>query len=187
MDQNVSKHHVNKLVGQRNYFLFFSGVLSIAVVLLSCLLLFKKERIVIVPTSGMSYWIEEGKVSSGYVEKMGLFLSDLLLNRSPADVEKRNEIILQHVHPSAFHEMRKLLQQEQKSILQGDQAFFFRSEKSFIDMKSLSFVIEGGSYAAIGKEGKDPSFTQQHRKKYTLRFTCENGKLYLTSLKKEEG
>ena len=186
MDQNVSKQQGLLLAKQKNLSLFFIAILSVAVLLLSCLLLFKKERIVVVPTSGISYWIEEGKVSPSYVEKMGLFLSDLLLNRSPADVEKKNEIILQYVHPSAFHEIRKSLLQEQASIINGDQAFFFRADKSSIDMKALSFVIEGEFYAAIGKEGKEPSFTQRNRKKYTLRFTCENGKIYLTSLKKEE-
>ena len=186
MDQNVSKHHVNKLVGQRNHFLFFSAILSVSILVLSCLLVFKKQRVVIVPTSGISYWIEEGAASSSYIEKMGLFLSDLLLNRSPADVEKRNEILLQYVHPSAYHEIRKLLLQEQGSILKGDQAFFFRSEKTNVDPKTLRFVIEGDFYVAIGKEGKEAAFTQKSKKKYTLRFTCENGKLYLTSLKKEE-
>lgn len=184
MDQNLLKNHMSKLSGQRNAYLFFSAVLSLAVVLLCILLFAKKERVVVVPTQGPSYWIEEGKVSRIYVEKMGLYLSDLLLNRSPADVEKRNEIILQHVHPSAFHEMKKLLGQEREHLMRGNQSVFFMADRSFSDEQV--FVIEGEFLVAVGKEGAMPSFTQQSRKKYTLRFVCEGGRLLLTSLKKEE-
>lgn len=187
MDHNQLKSHLGKLVGQRNIFLFFSATLTIAVILLTVLLFSKKERIVIEPTSGApSYWIEESRVSSGYVEKMGIFLSDLILNRSPADVEKRNQIILRHVHPSAYHEMRKLLKQEQDAILKGNQSYYFQTGKNYVDMEKNAFVIEGEFFVMVGKDGKTPTFTQQTHKKYTLRFSCENGKLLLISLKKEE-
>jgi type IV conjugative transfer system protein TraE len=187
MDQNQLKSHLAKLVGQRNVFLFFSAILSFAVILLTILLFSKKERIVIEPTNGApSYWIEEGRASSGYVEKMGLFLSDLILNRSPADVETRNQIILRHVHPSAYHEMRKLLLQEQETILKGDQSYFFQTGKNYVDMEKNAFVIEGEFFIMVGKNGKAPAYTHQAPNKYTLRFSSENGKLLLTSLKKEE-
>lgn len=100
MDNSILKKGTEKLVAQRNCFLFFSAALSIAVILLSVLLFFKNERIVVVPTTGSSFWIEDERVSSGYLEKMGLFLSDLLLNRTPSDVEKKNQIILEYVHPT---------------------------------------------------------------------------------------
>ncbi len=186
MDQSVLKTNLNKLSGQRNCFLFFSIVLSFAVLLLAVLLFTKKERVVIIPTQGESYWVEEGAASSGYIEKMGLFLSDLLLNRSPADVEKRNAILLQHVHPSAYHEFRKLLIAEKESLLKGNQSFYFQTHKAFADVKRSAFVIEGDFFVVVGKDGKELSVTQKNRKKYTFRFSCENGKLLLTSLKKEE-
>jgi type IV conjugative transfer system protein TraE len=186
MDQTVLKTNLNKISRQRNSFLFFSITLSFGVLLLSVLLFTKKERIVIVPTNGTSYWIEETKVSSGYIEKMGLFLSDLLLNRSPVDVEKRNAIILQYVHPSSYHEIRKLLLQEQENILRGDQSYYFHLEKNFADVKRNAFVALGEFVVVTGKDGKSSSLSQKSRKKYTLSFSCENGKLLLTSLKKEE-
>ena len=186
MDQTVLETNIKKLAGQRNSFLFFSITLSFAVLLLAVLLFTKNERVVVVPTNGTSYWIEEEKTSSGYIEKMGLFLSDLLLNRSPADVEKRNAMILQYVHPSSYHEIKKLLLQEQESILKGNQSFYFRTEKNFADAQRNAFVVEGEFFVVVGKEGISSSVTQKSRKKYTLRFSCENGKLLLTSLKKEE-
>jgi conjugal transfer pilus assembly protein TraE len=186
MDHSIFKQNVKKLVEQRNGFLFFSLLLSVVVVLLSTLLLFKKERIVVLPTTGPSFWIEDQKASGSYVEKMGLFLSDLLLNRSPADVEKRNQIILQHVHPSAYHKIRKQLQQEGANIVRSGQAFFFQAHRSYVENSLDAFVVEGEFYLLVGKDGQDPYCSQKEKKKYTLRFLCENGRLLLTSLNKEE-
>lgn len=183
MNRDLLKEYLGKLVGQRNSFLLFSAILAVAVVLLSAMLCFKKERIVIVPTTGASFWVEEGKVSSGYIEKMGLFLSDLLLNRSAADVEKRNQIVLQHVHPSFYPSFKKLLKVEQEGILRGDQSFFFRVENSHVDAARNAFVVEGESVLLVGHGAKE--IAQNEKKRYVLQFQCENGKLLLTSLKKE--
>ncbi|HSX38487.1 MAG TPA: type IV conjugative transfer system protein TraE [Chlamydiales bacterium] len=186
MDSTILQKNINKISRQRNSFILFSIILSVSVLFLSLLLFTKRERIVVIPTNGASFWIEEGKVSSGYIEKMGLFLSDLLLNRSPADVEKRNSIILQHVHPSSYHDIRKLLLLEQASILKSDQSFYFHIHKNFSDVNQSDFVIEGECFAVVGKEGKETSIIQKNKKKYTLRFSCENGRLWLVSVKKEE-
>ena len=185
MDSMVFKQNMSKLLGQRNSFLFLATILCITTALLSTLLFFKKERVVIVPTNGASFWIEDGRASNLYVEKMGIFLSDLLLNRSPADVVKRNQIILEHVHPSSYHEIRRQLQQEQSNILKSGQSFFFRSDRAYVDAKN-AFVVEGEFFVLVGKDGQAPYCSQKDRKKYTLRFHCENGKLLLTSLNKEE-
>lgn len=185
MDNSILKKSTAKLVAQRNCFLFFSAVLLFAVVLLSVLLFFKNERIVIIPTAGTSFWMEDKRVSSGYLEKMGLFLSDLLLNRTPSDVERKNQIILEYVHPAFYQEIRKILTQEKESLLKGQQSFFFRTERSYVDMDKETFVVEGEFLVLVGKGGEAPFCAQKERKKFSLQFHCQNGKLQLTSLKKE--
>lgn len=186
MDHSFLNKNIKKLVGQRNIFLLFSSAMTLVVILLSALLFFKKERIVIVPTNGSSYWIEESAVSSNYIEKMGLFLSDLLLNRTPSDVEKRNQIILEYVDPLSYHAFRKLLLQEQASMLKNSQVFRFQAETSYADPSRKAFVVEGESSVLVSNKGSSAFCAQKGRKKYTLLFQCRDGKLYLTSLKKEE-
>ena len=176
---------MQRLVRQRNRLYFFSAVLSLAVLLLSILLFLKKERWVIVPTQGASFWIEENRASSAYIEKMGLFLADLLLNRSPSDVDKKNKIVLEYAHPSFYQDMHKSLTQEKEAIIKGNQSFVFRPERTYVEATE-SFVIEGEFFVFIGKRGESAFCTQQGRKKYTLGFCCQHGKLLLTSLKSEE-
>ncbi len=185
MDSAFLKATAQKLLVQRSIFLFFSAVLSVAVVLLALLLFFKKERVVIVPTSGPSLWIEDSRVSEGYMDKMGFFLADILLNRSPSDVDKKNQVILEHVHPMFYHEIKKQLQAERASIIKNNQSYFFRTERSYADLSTNSYITEGEFLVLIGKSGEMPCCAQRERKKYILVFQCQGGRLLLTSLKKE--
>lgn len=186
MDVKNWSGNIRKLVVQRNIYLLFSMLLSCAVILLAILLFHRNERIVIVPTSGPSFWVENSKVSSSYLESMGSYISTLLLNRSPADAEWKNREILEHVHPAFYHDIRKQLLLDKESIIKDDQSFVFRTQTSFSNMHEHTFVLEGEFLVFIGKQGTKPTCAQMDRRKYTLGFQCQNNKLLLMSLKKEE-
>lgn len=185
MDNSTFKQNIGKLASQRNCFLVFSLALSVVVVLLSVLLFFKSERTVIVPTSGPEFWIENNRVSEVYLEKVGLFLSDLLLNRTPSDVEKKNRVILEYVHPAFYQEIKRTLNQEKEALLKGQQSVFFKAENSYADGSKDRFVTEGEFLILVGKGGEAPFCAQNERKRFILQFHCQNGRLLLTSLKKE--
>ncbi len=185
MDIATLKVNLHKVMAQRNIFLFFSVLLIISVILLSCLLFVKKERIVVIPTVGPSLWIEESRVSDTYLEKMGSYIGDLLLTRSPSDVERKNKILLEYVHPSFYHEARKQLAQERDKILSSNQTYLFRPFRSFIDPIQHSYVLEGELLIFVGKIGDSPSVAQSDRSRFTFEFECERGKLLLKSLKRE--
>jgi hypothetical protein len=108
------------------------------------------------------------------------------LNRNPADVEKRNQIILQYVHPSSFHDFKKQLAAEEEEIIKGGQAYFFRTQFCNPDLQNMAFVIGGESDVWIEKEGKKTFCAQKETKQYALNFRCENGKLLLTSFKQDK-
>jgi type IV conjugative transfer system protein TraE len=186
MDINNWSSHIRKLAMQRNIFLLFALLLSFAVMLLTILQFSRNERIVIVPTTGPAFWVENSKVSSSYLESMGVFLSDMLLNRSPADAEWKNKSILEHVHPSFYHEIRKQLLQDKDTILKDGQSFVFRVETSAANPSDYTFALEGEFLVFVGKKGSKPVCAQIDRRRYTLGFQCQNYKLLLMSLKKEE-
>lgn len=185
MDSDTFKQNVRQSLKQRNIFLFLTLIQAIALVILSSIVCVRKERLVVVPTTGTSYWIEDNKVSQSYVEKMGIYLSDLLLNRTPSDVEKKNKLILEHVHPAFYQKIRKQLFEEQAGMLKTNQSYFFRTEHSYALPKELSFIAEGEFLVLVNKSGDIPICAQNELKKYVLKFQCENGKLLLTSFKKD--
>ena len=138
------------------------------------------------PTTGPSFWIDQAQASDNYIEQMGIFLSDLILNRTPADVEYKNSIILKHIHPESYHQIKGLLAQDIQNVKKQDQSYVFKPETSSIDPQSLSFITEGESLVLIGKPGKQPTCASQQKKKFTLRFQMQNGRLLLKSLIKED-
>lgn len=186
MDSVALKVNIQKILAQRNIFLFFAVVLSVAVVVLSCLLFSKNERIIIVPTVGSSLWIEEAKVSDTYLEKLGSYLGDLLLTRTPSDVDRKNQIILEHVHPAFYHEAQKQLQQDKENIAKFNQSLLFRPARSFIDPVKQTYTLEGELLVFVGKKGDAPACSQIEQKKFILGFVCQRGKLLLKSLKRED-
>lgn len=185
MNTDEFKKSIQKATGQRNIFLMFSVAQMVTLIILASCVFLKKERIVVVPTAGPSYWIEDNKVSHVYLEKMGVYLSDILLNRSPSDVDKKNQLILEHVHPAFYHGIRKQLILEKESMLKSNQSYFFRAGRSYVAGEGTAFVIEGEFLVLVGKSGDTPICAQNEHKKFILNFQCQNGKLLLTSLKKD--
>lgn len=178
-----SKHQ--KVVTQRNIFLLFSVVMSIAIVLLSYLLILKKERIIVIPTVGANLWIEDTKVSDSYLEKFGAYVANLLLTRTPGDIDQKNKLLLEHIHPSFFHEAKKLLKQDRENTIQSNQSLLFRPARSYIDPLKQTYVSEGELLVFIGKTGEKPSCAQAEQKRFTFEFECQGGRLLLKSLKRE--
>jgi len=186
MDVNTLKTTTQKVIAQRNIFLVLTVLSSTAAVLLAALLFTKQERVVILPTQGAELWIEDRRVSGTYLEKMGVYLSDLLLNRTPSDIDQKNRLILEHAHPAFYHEIKKQLKQERESLVKSQQTFFFRAERNFANSQLQTFTMEGELLVFIGKTGERPSCAQHERKRFIFGFETQGGKLMLKSLKKEE-
>lgn len=186
MEKRHYQSQLKRVVAQRNLLLIFTLLTSLCVFTLSLLLFSKKERLIVVPTEGRSYWVENSRASDAYVHKMGTFLADFLFNRSPADVEQKNRAILEHTHPACYHNIRKHLIAEQRGIIAQNQSFYFRPSRSYTNPETNSFITEGEILVFIGKEGEDPTCIQREKRKYTLQFECKEGRVMLVSLTKEK-
>ncbi len=185
MDTSHLAGNVKKLISQRNIFIALTMISTCSVVMLSSLLLLKRERTILVPLNGATMWIGEGSASATYLEKMGLYLSDLLLTRSPADVEQKNKLILQHVHPKCFYQIGKILAEDKEKILAHNQSIVFQSDRSYIEQGTLTFVTEGEKLVLVRKDHNAPVLAQQDRCTYRLGFKIENGRPLLVTLKKQ--
>ena len=186
MEKGTFQEKVKKIVSQRNIFALAVIALSLAVFQMSLLLKNKEERIVVIPTVGNSFWIEKGRVSKEYLKEMGIFLSNLLLTRTPADVLWRNEQILSHVHPSRYTLLKNSLMEEKKEMLQKGSSFLFEIQKSYPREKNLQFILEGIQKIYIEKPGKGAPLVQSKKLRYILSFCCEQGRLFLINIQQEE-
>ena len=92
-------------------------------------------------------------------------------------------MILEHVHPAFYPEVRKVLTKEEEKMIKEQQSFCFRTERCYVEKDA--FIIEGEFLALVSKGGDTSHCSQKEKRKFTLQFYCQNGKLQLTSLKKE--
>lgn len=145
---------------------------------------FKKERIIVVPTIGDSYVL--GVDDASLLEKMGVFLSNLFLNRSPVDAQWRNRMILKHADPSFYHELKQKLDQEYEFLTHNkEQTFIFYPEKSEGNLTNLSFIVEGRRVVFVGTDGEKTHISQGDRKRYIFKFKRSGDQFLLASIYKE--
>lgn len=186
MDVSFFVTNLKKLTQQRNVFFILVLSQSLVICVLAFLLNTKSERLIMIPPIGPSYWMEEREVSDSYMESMGIFLADLLLNRSPKDSEWRSHSLLKYAHPSSYHSIQAILNKENQQIEKEGYSFIFVVEESFIDKSSASFVVEGERQVFLSRKNSAPYCAQRDKKRYRLGFLCERGRLFLISLKEEK-
>ena len=186
METRTFQDKLKALISQRNVLALCVIALSIAVIKLSIAVQSKEERVVIIPTTGPSFWVEKSRTSKEYLNVIGTFLSDLLLTRTPADIAWKNDQILGHAHPSFYGPLKQALLEEKEKMIQTQSTFLFEAARSYAYDQKLQFVIEGVQKTYIEKTGKNAPLIQSEKMKYTLSFRCEEGRLYLNSISQEK-
>lgn len=186
MEEKTFKNKITTLASQRNVLAFCVLALSVAVIKLCFTVQSKEERVVVVPTMGPSFWLEKSRVSKDYLSTMGIFLSDLLLTRTPSDVRWKNEQILGHAHPRFYSQLKRALSEEKETIRASQSTFLFEASHLYPIEKDLQFIIEGVQKTYIEKTGKGKPLVHAQKLKYILSFRCEEGRLYLTSISQEK-
>lgn len=184
MDTNQFTLNIKKLTRQRNSAYTLIILMALSLLFTSAAAFFKKERVVVVPTLGEPYTLASN--DEVYLEKMGVFLSNLFLNRSPVDASWRNRNILKHTAPIFYHDLKHRLDQECEFMSENkEQAFIFYPHKSEADIKTLSFTTEGNRVVFVGKDGSKTHISQQDEKRYRFGFIRNGDQLLLASIKME--
>lgn len=186
METRIFQDKLKALISQRNVLALCVIALSIAVITLSIAVQSKEERVVIIPTTGPSFWVEKSRTSREYLHVIGTFLCDLLLTRTPADITWKNEQVLCHAHPSFYGPLKKVLLEEKEKMIQTQSTFLFETTRSYSYDQKLQFVIEGIQRTYIEKTGKSAPLIQAKKIKYILSFRCEEGRLYLNHISQEQ-
>jgi len=186
METKTFQAKLKTLLSQRNTLAICMLALSLAVIKLSFAIQNKEQRVIIIPTTGPSFWVEKSRTSKEYLNVMGTYLSDLLLTRTPSDIAWKNEQILCHAHPSSYSRLKKALAEEKEKVAQNPSTFLFEPIRSYSSDKNHTFIIEGTQKTYIEKPGSKENLLQSQKLKYTLSFRCEEGRLYLTTVTQEK-
>jgi conjugal transfer pilus assembly protein TraE len=144
MDRNFFERNLNSLSAQRNYLVVLSLLLSIALILACVFLFLKKERIVVVPAVvEKEFWVESNSVSATYLEQFGLFLGQLLLNKSSSSSEVSRNILCRHTTPQYLSLLKQKLVEEEDILRKQNASYVFYLHNIYVNPQKLKVTLKG--------------------------------------------
>lgn len=167
--------------------LSYSLLLSLAlnVLMMGTFLLRDKthRETLVPPTIHKTFWVEDENIDTAYMEQMGVFLLQLILNTTPATSDVSITTFLKYTGPESYGRLEKVLRAQAAQLKAGavSTAFYPRSVTLAPDAKNS--IAIAGVLSAFGADRRLPDRAIT----YLLRFRYSGGRLYLSELSEVEG
>ena len=137
------------------------------------------ERVVVVPpTIHKTFWVESDRVSSEYLEQMGYFLMQLILNVTPQSVDHQAKVLLQYAAPASFGELRTALLGAAERLKRDGASTIFSPQDLVVDERALK----------VGVRGQLTTFVSDRRvsevsKGYAIELQYAGGRVFLKAFR----
>jgi conjugal transfer pilus assembly protein TraE len=137
------------------------------------------ERIVVVPPAiHKTFWVETDKVSPEYLQQMGYFLMQLILNVTPQSVDHQSKVLLSYAAPAAFGELRTTLTATAERLKRDGATTVFSAHDVTVDERALK----------VGVRGQLTTYVSERRvseiaKGYAIEFQYSAGRIYLKAFR----
>ena len=151
MRQDFVNTQVLKMLRQRNMSLIFGVGMLLCNIVLCFGLMFKTEKVVLVPPEiNKTFWVTNKEVAPEYLEVMGRFLGQMLLNQSPSSAKHNRDILLKYVSPKFYGALNHKLMKQEKYMLSNDLAtrFSLHEIEASTDTNKVVLTGEQTSYIA---------------------------------------
>jgi len=159
----------SELYSQRNAALVAAGIMALSNLVLVTAYIFKGERTILVPPQiTRSFGFEGGEVSKEYLEEMGLFISTLLLDMSPASAHFKHKTILKYAVPESYGALKKKLLKDEEYYKELQLSTTFKPAEVTADPQHLTATIKGYLASYMGTD-KIQSEEINLRLKFALR------------------
>jgi conjugal transfer pilus assembly protein TraE len=138
------QHNMTELLFQRKGLLIVVGLMAFSNGLLSAGYLYKNERIILVPPHiNKTLWVQGGEVSQSYLEEMGLYITKLLLDLSPASFSYNHEVLLKYATPEAYGSLKKQLMKDGEHYTKLQLSTSFKPTEVTAYPESLEVTVKG--------------------------------------------
>lgn len=182
MNRDFQVKTLKSLTFQRNMFAGLSALLGVSVLVSSSFLFLKQDRIVVVPPSlEKPFWIEGSRVSNSYLEQHGVFLGELLLNRSVESAPQQRAILLRQASPEFISALKVKLVQEEETLKKQGASYAFFPTGVEVDGPSMRVRLTGDRVFFVG--GQQVSCK---RESYTLSLKVSGGRVLLNGVTSSE-
>ena len=135
-----------------------------------------EKTILVPPVISKTFWVHGDEVAPEYIEQMSVYFVQLALNANPVNVDYQYNLLLQHVTPRAYSELKSELMLAAEKIKEDNIAqAFYPSEVSVLENAA---TLKGRLVKMIGNKVTSDDFAT-----YVIKFSYEGGRLYVSSFK----
>ena len=182
LDQHLTE--ISARTGIRKIVWILLGMSIASSFLLAMVLLSTKTKIqtiLVPPEINRSITITNTSTSKEYLEEMGVFVAQLLLNASPTTIEKQNQVLLNYVAPEYYQALSQELIITKNYIKKNNISTFFIPRRVTGYEANNTVKLEGQFIVATGD-----NIANKSQRILLVTFKNNNGKISVISIKEEQ-
>lgn len=157
-------------------------IVSLTLNLVTCLIAYRliglERTILVPPVVHKTFWVDSDKVSAEYLEQMGYFLLQLVLNVSPQSVDYQSKLLLQYAAPASYGEIKTAMAVVAERLKRDGASTVFSPRSLTTDERELKVAVQGSLTTFIGDRR-----VSETNKAYLVELQYALGKLYIKSFK----
>jgi len=174
MDPLSIQRDSQRLFLQRNLLIVIGGALLITNVILAACLYGHTDRTIIVPAQlNQEVSLSGAEFSESYMEEMTTFFLGLLLDLTPDNVEYKSSLVLKHVAPGSYNDLKKYFKEEAEKHKKYSLATHF-SVTAISVSSAMEREVTGMLTSRFGDTGK-----KDQQVSYRIGYRNKNGRLLL--------
>ena len=132
-----------RTISYQKLVLLASLALNVVIALIAFRLIGLERIILVPPTINKSFWVESDKVSAEYLEQMGYFLVQLVLNVTPQSVDYQSKLLLQYAAPASYGEIKTAMAVAGERLKRDGAATVFSPRTINVEERALKVAVQG--------------------------------------------
>ena len=167
-----------RTISYQKLVLLASLALNIVIALIAFRLIGLERIILVPPTIHKSFWVESDKVSAEYLEQMGYFLIQLVLNVTPQSVDYQSKLLLQYAAPASYGEIKTTMAVAGERLKRDGAATVFSPRTMNVDERALKVAVQGQLTTFVSDRR-----VSEVSKSYLIELQYAQGKITIKSFK----
>jgi conjugal transfer pilus assembly protein TraE len=151
-----------------------------ALVLLSLMLLRHQPKVILEPPTRVSTFTVQGdRVDENYLIEMAQYVAHMMLDVTPATIERRNDEVLKWVHPATFGAMQNRMAVAAKRLKEANATTIFWPTQVAPDPEHLRVAVIGSLETYVNGTRVQADRTQS----WLLQFESKGGRMLIKDWK----
>jgi len=167
-----------RLVSYQTIVLLMSLSLNAITASIAWRLVGHERTIVVPPAINKSFWVDSEKVSAEYLEQMGYFLLQLVLNVTPQSVDYQSKLVIHYAAPASYGDLKTAMAVAAERLKRDGAATVFSARSVSVDDRRLKVSVQGQLTTFISDRR-----VSEATKSYVVELQYGLGRLTIKSLK----